>query len=203
MIHDREVREKKTYTFRNEDTSPRAVIVEHPVRQGFELRGDVKPIETTAAWMRFRLQVDAKQTSSLVVDEARTLSSSYVLTDLDSPRVDMFASQGTISKDVNDALRRILSHKAAIQEISTQVSVLESEKDAIFDDQQRLRENIKSLKGSAEEKALIQRYTQQLNQQETRLEELRMQTAELESKRQTAQAALDRMVQELSFDVKL
>ena len=38
---------------------------------------------------------------------------------------------------------------------------------------QRLRENIKALKGSAEEKALLQRYTKQLNGQESRLEELK------------------------------
>ena len=43
----------------------------------------------------------------------------------------------------------------------------------IFDDQQRLRENMKSLKGSAEEKKLLERYTQQLDAQETRLEALR------------------------------
>ena len=36
----------------------------------------------------------------------------------------------------------------------------------------RLRENVKALKGSAEEKALLQRYTKQLNSQESRLEEL-------------------------------
>ena len=34
MIQESEIREKKTYTFRNEDTAPRTVIVEHPVRPG-------------------------------------------------------------------------------------------------------------------------------------------------------------------------
>ena len=42
-----EVRESKTYTFRNEDSSPRTVIIEHPVRAGYELRGDVQPVEVT------------------------------------------------------------------------------------------------------------------------------------------------------------
>ena len=59
------------------------------------------------------------------------------------------------------------------------MSELDDRKDArdeemkkIFDDQQRLRENMKALKGSSEEKLLVQRYTQQLNDQETRLEKL-------------------------------
>ena len=38
----------------------------------------------------------------------------------------------------------------------------------ISDDQQRVRENMKALKGSAEEKALIERYVRELNEQEDR-----------------------------------
>ncbi len=34
-----EIREKKTYTFRNEDSAARTVIVEHPVRVGYTLQG--------------------------------------------------------------------------------------------------------------------------------------------------------------------
>ncbi len=71
MVQESEVREKKIYTFRNEDTGPRTVIVEHPVRLGYQLCSDVQPVETTAAWKRFRLPVDSKETTSLVVEEAR------------------------------------------------------------------------------------------------------------------------------------
>jgi len=73
----------------------------------------------------------------------------------------------------------------------------------IFDDQQRLRENMKALRGSVEEKALLQRYTQQLNEQENQLERLRKETDQLDAQRDRAQEALDQMIQELSFDEKL
>jgi len=73
----------------------------------------------------------------------------------------------------------------------------------IFDDQQRLRENMKALKGSAEEKALLERYTRQLNEQENRLETLRQESRQLEARKDSAQGSLDKMIQELSFDVRL
>ena len=73
----------------------------------------------------------------------------------------------------------------------------------IFDDQQRLRENMKALKGSADEKALLQRYTRQLNDQEDRLEVLQKESEKIETQHDEAQAALDKMIQELSFDVTL
>jgi hypothetical protein len=85
MKQTSELREKKTYTFRNEDTSARSVIVEHPVRRSYELRGESRPDETTADWMRFRLHVDPKQTATLVVEEARPVETTYQLTNVDTP----------------------------------------------------------------------------------------------------------------------
>jgi hypothetical protein len=203
IIHDSEVREKKTYTFRNEDSSPRTILVEHPVRPGYELRGEARPAETTAAWMRFRLPVEPKQTTMFTVEEARPIQSSYQLTNVTSEQVALFVQQKSIDKTVEDALRRVLAQKDVIADLSAQQEARESEQKRIFNDQQRLRENLKALKGSADEKALIQRYTQQLNEQENRLETLKKESAQIEAKQDKEQAALDRMIQELSFDVKL
>jgi len=157
MKQTSELREKKTYTFRNEDTSPRSVIVEHPVRRGYELRGESRPDETTADWMRFRLHVDPKQTAALVVEEARPVEATYQLTNVDAQQVELFVRQRSIDKTVEDALRKILAQKGAIAELDSQKEERNDEMTKIFDDQQRLRENMKALKGSPEEKALLQR----------------------------------------------
>jgi seryl-tRNA synthetase len=79
----------------------------------------------------------------------------------------------------------------------------ESEKQKIYDDQQRLRENLKALKGSAEERALTQRYTQQLADQEARLDAIQRETADLQAKRDEAQSALDATIENLSLDATL
>jgi hypothetical protein len=203
MTQVSEIREKKTYTFRNEDSTPRMVIVEHPVRLGYELRGEVRPMETTAAWMRFRLQVEPKQTASLVIEEARPVQATYGLTNLTDDQVGLFVRQQSINKTIEDALRKILAQKSAIDDLDTQKSERESEVEKIFDDQQRLRENMKALKGTAEEKALLQRYTRQLNEQEDRLDGLKKEIQQLGSRQESAQAELDKMIQGLSFDVTL
>ena len=62
---------------------------------------------------------------------------------------------------------------------------------------------MKALKGSPEEKALLQRYTQQLNEQENRLAALQNETDQLDKQIDTAKAALDKRIQQLEFDVKL
>jgi hypothetical protein len=203
MTHESEIREKKTYTFRNEDSSPRLVIVEHPVRQGYELRGEARPSETTATQMRFRLQVDSKQTAALVVEEARPVQSSYQVSNITGEQVALFVQQRSIDKTIEDALRKILAQKAVVADLSGKKEGRESEMSKIFDDQQRLRENLKSLSNTAEEKSLVQRYMHQLNEQEDRLEALKKEIKELEGREAAAQEELDRMIGELAFDVKV
>jgi hypothetical protein len=198
-----EIQEARTYTFRNEDSAARTVIVEHPVRPGYGLRGDVQPVETTSAWMRFRLNVDSKQSASLVVNEARPLESTYQLTNLTDEQVILLVQEKSVDRRIEAALRQILSQKARVQAVEEQKSARDAERENIFNDQQRLRENMKALKGSPEEKALLQRYARQLNDQEDRLEKLEKEIAELDAQQEKEQSALDQLIHDLSFDVKL
>ena len=82
--------------------------------------------------------------------------------------------------------RQIQEHQAHITEIDR--------------DQQRLRENMKALKGSPEEKALLERYTRALNDQEDKLQSTRNEIATLQQQREKSRAQLDGMLQGLVLD---
>src|SRR5271165_5369971 len=99
------------------DTSPRSVMVEHPVRRGYELRSVLRPEEITADWMRFRLHVEPKQTASLVVVEARPVETTYQLTNINAQEVDLLVRQQSIDKTLEEALRKVLAQKSAISEL--------------------------------------------------------------------------------------
>jgi uncharacterized phage infection (PIP) family protein YhgE len=71
---------------------------------------------------------------------------------------------------------------------------------AIVQDQQRLRENMKALRGSAEEKQLLQRYTRQLDDQENKLEALRTEIGATTTKRDQARDQLSGLIANLTFD---
>lgn len=75
--------------------------------------------------------------------------------------------------------------------------------DRIVDDQGRLRENMKALRGSAEEKALLQRYTKQLDEQETQLEGLRKKIEDTEARRDKANEELQEMINGLQIEATL
>jgi peptidoglycan hydrolase CwlO-like protein len=90
-----------------------------------------------------------------------------------------------------------------VESLESQHEAREDDIHKIYDDQQRIRENLKALTDSANEKALVQRYTKQLDDQENRLDKLRQESAQLQTQIDAANEALEKTIQSLSFDEKL
>lgn len=192
------------YLVQNDDTNARSVVIEHPIRGGWSLAKETpKPEETTATAYRFLVPVEAHSPATLGVRETVVNSTYYQLNQITYDQIKFFLQQGSITPEIEAALRKILAKKDDVAALGLEIAHREAERKKIFDDQARLRENLKALKGSAEERALTQRYTQQLNDEETRLDALNKESAELEAKQKQGQAELDRMIQTLVFDVKI
>ena len=94
----------------------------------------------------------------------------------------------------------MLYQKNKVDSLGTQVKSRQHEVETISKDQARLRENMKALKGSAEEKALLQRYTRQLDAQEDRLNALTKEISDLQEKQAQARNQLDQIVQQITLD---
>jgi chromosome segregation ATPase len=186
---------------RNEDTSVRTLIIEHALRPGWNLSaGAPKPDETSADYYRFRLEIEPKSTATLTIAEAQPVVQNVQINNINSDQIAFYLQQRSISPEIEAALRKIIEQKDRVAGFEAEATKRKTELESIYDDQQRLRENLKSLKGSAEERALTQRYLQRLNDQETRLETVQKEIADFEKKQEEAQAELDAMIEKLSFD---
>src|SRR5262249_39564465 len=110
---------------------------------------------------------------------------------------DQFAILGrgqAISSAVEGQLREVMRQKAEIARLAGEKAKRQAAIDAIGHDQQRVRENMQALKGSTEEKQLLQRYVKQLDDQETQLATLRKELDALTSQHAQAQAALNTFI---------
>ena len=190
MTQSTQERQENTYTIRNRDTSSRTVVIEHPARPGWKLTDDEKPVESSASFHRFRLTVEPNKTTTLLVREYRPIMNNYQLTNLTDSQIKFFLNQKMINPDVEKALRRIVAEKNDIAAIEAVITGRRAQVSSISDDQQRVRENMKALKGSAEEKALVERYVRELNEQEDRVQALRREIADLQQKRDVSQSTL-------------
>jgi len=203
MTQSTEERQENTYTIRNRDASPREVVIEHPARPGWKLTDDEKPAESSASFHRFRITVEPRKTTTLLVKEYRPISNRYQLSNVTDNDIKFFLEQKMINADVEKALRRIVAQKNDIAVLEAVITGRRAQVSSISDDQQRLRENMKALKGSAEEKALVERYVRELNEQEDRVQSLRREIAETQQKRDTAQGALQGMIEALQMEATL
>ena len=203
MIQTREDREERTYTIHNRDISPRTVVLEHPARQGWKLADGVIPDETTVSFHRFRLTVDPKKTATLNVAEFHPVSTRWQINNLSDKEIGYFVDGKMLTPDVEQALRRVIAQKDELVGIDAEISSRRSQIDSISEDQKRLRENLKALKGSAEEKALVERYARELNTQEDRVLSLQKEMSDLRQKRDASQKTLSQIIESLQIETTM
>ena len=204
MTQISELHERTFYTVRNQDDAARLLVIEHPARMDAALaKGTKEPEERAPGVYRFKLDVPGKSTASLPVEEIRVLQSNYEIANLGDDQIAVFSKNGTITPDMAQALQKISAQKAVVSKLEEVMEGRQKDIDRIVEDQGRLRENMKALKGSSEQKALLQRYTKQLDQQETQLESLRKTIQDTEAQRDKANEQLETMIADLQLEATL
>ena len=199
-----ELHERTLYIARNQDQLTRTLVIEHPARAEWQLaRAAKEPDEKAPGVYRLRLEIPSKATASLPVEEVRTLATSYQLSNLDEDQIGLFVKHRTITPEMAQALAKISTQKAVVAKLEEEMENRQKDIDRIVEDQGRLRENMKALRGSAEEKALLQRYTRQLDEQETQLDVLRKRIKDTEAQRDNANAQLEKMIDDLQIEAAL
>jgi hypothetical protein len=199
-----ELHERTLYIARSQDEAKRVLVIEHPARPDWNLgKGAADPEEKAPGEYRFRMEVPPKAAASLPVEEVRTLSTTYELSNLADEQVALFVKQGTITREMAEALGKISAQKAVVAKLEEEMENRQKDIDRIVEDQGRLRENMKALRGSAEEKALLQRYTKQLDEQENQLEALRKKIQDTEAQRDQANDQWGKMIDDLQLEATL
>jgi len=194
LVMQREYRDRRTYTVRNEDAKSRTLVIEHPNRPGWKLTQAPPPAETAPGVYRFRLAAAPKASSTLTVEEMRAAETTYRVSSVTEDQVSMLVQQRALSAELEQSLRRVLAKKGEVAAVAADIEVRNAEVKRIFDDQARVRENLKALGGRNEERSLVARYTRELDEQENRLAALKGEIAERETRRQKLQAELDALI---------
>ncbi len=148
----------------------------------------------------FRVGVDAAKTAELTVEESHSLGATTELSDLDDDQVQLLVDENRLTPAMKKAFDEVLAQKNKVGAFDSQIKQQNADVARINTDQTRLRENMKALKGSAEEKALLQRYVQELNSQEDRLAALRKATEDVQGQRNQAQEDLDKIIEGIDLD---
>ncbi len=191
-------RETRVYTIRNVDQKPKVLILEHPVRPGFQLV-NLKPSETTANAYRFEVKLAPGAVEKFPVTEERVFDSTYGIANLTPDVLATYTQNKTLSEAARQQLERIAQQKGLIAETDGSINRTEREIGETATDQSRLRQNIDSLNRVAGQQEQVQQYARQLAAQETQLAAARDRLASLRKKRVTLESELNSMIEKMEF----
>ena len=195
---------RKTYVLTNQTDKPRVVIIEHPIRQDWELTEETqKPADKSARYYRFRVPLEAHQKIELPVTERRVLMETYVLSNFTKQDLELFIARNYIDAATRSELEKLIDIRVQIAAAEARVEAIDEEIGEIGKDQERLRDNIKALTATAEAKQLITRYVAKADTQETRLEQLNKEKQAANEERLKLQKELEALVRGFSVDRRL
>lgn len=186
-----------TYEIRNKGVEKKTLIVEHARSADRKLKG-IEPIETTEGFHRFRLVLNAGQATELVVPEVVSRRTEMELGDLTRKDLVMFAGKET-PQAIREKLGQIVDLQEQLEAMRDDLKTTQEGIDALFHDQDRLRENLKALRDTSEDQQLRSRYLDQLKKQEDRIDASRTHIDAVNKDLATAQAKLSDLISNLSF----
>ena len=187
------------YEVSNAAPGPRTVVIEEARRPGWTLDTEAKPTETTPAAYRFRLDAPAGGTAHLKVRQEHTLDQYFQLVDAREEQMEIYLRNNHASASFLAQLEPVFAAKRTLAGLNLRISEEQTRSNGIVEDQKRLRDNLAALKGTAEERTLARRYTEELNAQEDTLAKLRKDVAALGEQRAAAQADLSQKIESLQI----
>jgi hypothetical protein len=192
------VDETKTYTIRNVDQKPKTLIIEQAQRPDYKLLGQ-KPSETTTNAYRFEVKLSADTTQKFPVAEERVYDTTTAVSSLTPDDLLAYVQNKALSETGRRQLQQIASAKRQIADLDNQIRQLDSNAGTIVSDQNRVRENIRSLNQVSGQQDQVQKYARQLATQESDLAGLRDQSSELKKQKTAAESKLNSLIETLDF----
>ncbi|MFK7962032.1 MAG: hypothetical protein AB8G96_16075, partial [Phycisphaerales bacterium] len=185
------------FTIRNGDADdPRTMILELPLRSGWELVAPT-PSEETATSRRFEMDLPAGATQEQTISYERTERTRVALVDSNLEQLLSYERSGRVSAEVVAAVREAGRLERLVADVQERVSRLIAERADIIEDQDRIRENLARVESNS---GLSDRYLRKLDEQETRLEAIAEAVADAQDEIDRRRGDLRRFLSNLEIE---
>ena len=173
----------KQYIAENEDQKDRALIIEHPIRRGWQLIEPAQPLETTESVYRFRENLPSATKSRLLVKEQIIESEGIDLALADLDTVLAFSRMADVPEPVRTALTKVVTVKQALADQQRQADRRQEQINELTAEQARIRKNIEA---APEDNELRSRWLKKIEETETGIQKLRQENLISAEKREAA-----------------
>ncbi len=188
LIATRRAMMEQRYTIRNRAQKSKTVLIEHPYRSDWKLTQPSEPTERTRDLYRFAVEVVPDQTAELVVREEQPREQTLRLSDVGPDAILAYIRAPQISDPIKQALQQVVTLRRQLDATTVQREQREQQIRSIAEEQQRIRQNMERLDRNA---SLYTRYVSKLDEQESAIETLQRDIAQLTSTEQQQRQALE------------
>lgn len=192
----RVVRQTTVYRVRGPAKEPRQLVVVQRRLPGWTLtKPESKDVELTEGNYRIPFQLPGgDQTQTFEVVQEQTQQQEIRLVESAAEQIRIYAQAREFDAKTRDALTKVLQLQQAAAEAQRKVQQVEAERQAIVQEQARLRDNLARVPANSD---LQRRYLATLDRQETDLEALATRRADAEKAAEAARDALRTYVSQL------
>ena len=192
----RVVRQTTVYRVRGPAKEPRQLVVVQRRLPGWTLtKPESKDVELSEGNYRIPFQLPGgDQTQSFEVVQEQTQQQEIRLVESAAEQIRVYAQAREFDAKTRDALTRVLQLQQAVAEAQRKVAQVDAERQAIVQEQGRLRENLARVTANSD---LQRRYLATLDKQETDLEALAKRRADADKAAEAARDALRTYVSQL------
>lgn len=187
------------YTIKAPPKEDRVVVIEQP-KMGADYKivePDPKQVEITDTHYRMRIPVKAGEAKAFSVVLENRAWQSYGIADLPTDRLLAYATaQGKLDDDTRKIFAKLAEMRRAIDSIDQQIANLDQKRQMIFNDQERVRENLKSLIGKSDVK---EKYLSKLDEQEDMIGEIDKQKDKLSATRMEKLGEMQKSIAEIKL----
>ena len=172
------------YQIKNKLNEEKTVIIEHPKVYQYDLYDTRKPNNETENYYRYELKIPPRKTEVFDIKLRRIEQHSLYLNQIAKEDILKWFELKLISPENRDFLLKIYDLELQKREVDDQINKFQQDIQAIVTDQERLRENLKSLGDSQSESRLKEKYVKKLEEQEEALEKFLKEVEDLKVRKQ-------------------
>ena len=190
------VREKTTYSIKAPAKESRRVVIEHPRRGDFTLIAPkAEDVEVTHGYYRIAVDLAAGEEKTADVVLERVLWQNYTVENFSLDDLLSYAStRGEMDKSTRKVFAELAEVRRGIDALDAKIAQLMAEREMIFADQTRLRDNLRSLSGTSD---IQQRYLKKLGEQETRIADIDEEVVKLQRQRAEQEAVMKKKIADI------
>ena len=193
-----------TYTLTNSSARAKTIYIEHPLDKSeakdWKLVNTPAPVETTENYRRFKVEIAANTTSDFKVTEELPDRDTFAITNVTTDNITIWVQGKYLSAEMKKSLDEVIEIKARMAAVNKQIQEKQEAARSLTQEQARMRENLKVLGKSEEERKLLTRYVNKIAESEDQIEKVRQQEATFIEQRNAIQRQLDEKIRGLVFN---